>query len=238
MPLTSVGHVSLGDAVNVALSQPRSASGEARLMDHSDSGSNSLRTSPLAVSMMLIEPAGPIPLKTLGTIVRSPGAAGEPMPVGMSLSVSSGCAIDDFQTRSARPCTFIMFVVGAQRNRSALLSRVRRRDCNDVSRRFSYRDAIQDPAACAIDLVDPLTEPVAIVNRARERSSPTCYEGCSTSRWRCLPLISRSTLKVAASTTVIVPGLSAPLTSRLVRHALKLRVDPDLADAAALLGIT
>ena len=93
-------------------------------------------------------------------------------------------------------------------------------------------DAVKDALHSARSiLLIALAEPVAVVDDIEEESWPTCCAGYSTFRSDCTPLISRSTVKVAASSTVIVPGLRTPLLSALVSYPFELGVDPDLTHA-------
>src|SRR5262249_15452337 len=97
--------------------------------------------------------------------------ASEPVAMGMSLSLAGRVAIDDLKTRSA-VSNFHHVVIRAERNGQAARLRSRRWDCNDVGRGLSYGYAVQDATLCAVDFVDPLTEPVAIVYCVQSEVSP------------------------------------------------------------------
>ena len=93
------------------------------------------------------------------------------MPMGIVLPspVSALSIISRLEPLSP---TFISLSSALERNGQHSCLRSDSRDCNNVGRRFSYCDAIQDLAVCPIDLVNPLTKPVAIVNRAESKVRP------------------------------------------------------------------
>src|SRR4029450_76342 len=116
-------------------------------------------------------PVGTNPLEHVRNDCPIAQAASEPVTMGMSLSLSGWLAIDDLKTRSPVPALHHV-VIRAERNGKHTRLRSWCWDGNDVGRGLSYSYAIQDGAPCAVNFIDPLTEPVAIVNRVEGEVGP------------------------------------------------------------------
>src|SRR5262249_17299195 len=151
----------------------------------------------------------------------------EPMTMGMSLSLSGRLAVDDLKTGRAISDLHHV-IICTERNGQHACLRSWCWDGDDVGRGFSYGYAVQDGASCAVDLIDPLTEPVAIINRVESEvrphvmgvvphpARPPAIDLSLDSEGRRIDYRDGSRLK----RSIDVP---------LVGNALKLRVDPYLA---------
>ena len=84
---------------------------------------------PVAVSIMLIEPAGPSPLKTLGTTDPVPVTAGQPVAVRMVPPVAGG-SLSTISQAAAVSRDLHHVVVGAQRDGEHAELRARRSGCS------------------------------------------------------------------------------------------------------------
>src|SRR5262249_13335637 len=221
-----IGYIGLGDAVDMTLAgrdwhQERRRQRISRIL-------NELSQNTAACRVQNTDRTGRTnPLEDIRNDCPIAQAASEPMAVGMSLSLSGRLAIDDLKTGNAVP-DFHHVIICTERNGQHARRSAWRWDGNDVGRGLSYSYTVQDAAPCAIDLIDPLTEPVAIVNRIESEVSPhimgvvphparlPAVDLSLDSKGRRINYRDRSRLK----RSIDVP---------LVGNPLKLRVDPYLA---------
>ena len=156
-------------------------------------------------------------------------ATSEPVTVGMISPSACRFAVDDLQAASA-VSNLDHVVVRAQRNSQYAVLRPSSRNCNNMGGRLANGDAVEDRSTRPINLVNPLAEPVAVVNDIEREVRPHVV--------RVIPHPAR-----LHSVDFTLDGEGGCVEHRdcsrledaaripLVSYPLELSVDPDLAHA-------
>src|SRR5262245_9699574 len=168
-------------------------------------------------------------LENVGNNRAVASSTSKPVTVGMISPRARRVAVDDLETGTPVSNLYHV-VVCAHRNSQYAVLRPSSRNCNNMRGRLANSDAVKDRSTWPIDLVNPLAEPVAVVDNIERKVRPHVV--------RVIPHSARLNAVYFAldSESRCVEhrdcsGLEHAAPVPLVSYSLELGVDPDLAHA-------